>query len=243
MSESNCKPLPPLNQKDIERFWKYVDKRGPDECWPWTGAKSERGYGVFEMPTATVRACRVAWYVQNGTDPYPLMIRHQCRLKACSNAKHFLLGNHQNNMDDAVRDGSMASGDRNASRLYPEKLRRGTTHGMAKMSDETVALARKLNSEGVSLTAIAAQFGVSLSTVSRAVRGDTWDHIEDGKTSEPLHRRGALHKGAKVNDVIVVEIRLKKAQGRTYQSIANEYGLSVYAVFAIVTRKTWKHIP
>jgi hypothetical protein len=34
---------------DAARFWSYVDKRGPDECWPWTGYVSEAGYGVFSV--------------------------------------------------------------------------------------------------------------------------------------------------------------------------------------------------
>jgi hypothetical protein len=30
-----------------ERFWFFVDRRGPDECWPWKGWK-EHGYGYFQ---------------------------------------------------------------------------------------------------------------------------------------------------------------------------------------------------
>lgn len=33
---------------DIEaRFLSYVDRRGDDECWPWTGYVDGMGYGIF----------------------------------------------------------------------------------------------------------------------------------------------------------------------------------------------------
>ena len=32
---------------EIERFWAKVDKRGPDDCWEWTGRRYEHGYGNF----------------------------------------------------------------------------------------------------------------------------------------------------------------------------------------------------
>ena len=31
----------------ITRFWSKVDKRGPDECWPWLGHCQKGGYGQF----------------------------------------------------------------------------------------------------------------------------------------------------------------------------------------------------
>ena len=27
-----------------ERFWEKVDRRGPDECWPWTAYSDRYGY-------------------------------------------------------------------------------------------------------------------------------------------------------------------------------------------------------
>lgn len=32
-----------------ERFWAKVDRRGPDECWPWTDAPDPGGYGRFYL--------------------------------------------------------------------------------------------------------------------------------------------------------------------------------------------------
>jgi len=31
----------------LERYTSYVDQRGPDECWPWTGGRNEKNYGQF----------------------------------------------------------------------------------------------------------------------------------------------------------------------------------------------------
>jgi len=42
---------------DIEaRWWSYVDRRGDDECWPWTGTISDSGYGIFGAEGKTVGA-------------------------------------------------------------------------------------------------------------------------------------------------------------------------------------------
>lgn len=34
---------------DEARFWSHVDRRGPDECWPWTAYKDRWGYGYFRV--------------------------------------------------------------------------------------------------------------------------------------------------------------------------------------------------
>lgn len=48
-------------QKGLPRvayYLSYVDKRGPDDCWPWTGSKSDKGYGTFNAGDSTVPAHR-----------------------------------------------------------------------------------------------------------------------------------------------------------------------------------------
>lgn len=34
-------------QSRLEQYEAKVDKRGPDECWPWTGGLNYKGYGQF----------------------------------------------------------------------------------------------------------------------------------------------------------------------------------------------------
>jgi len=51
-----------------EKFWRRVDRRGPDECWPWTGGKS-KGYGVTHMNSKPRGAHRVAYELTYGPIP------------------------------------------------------------------------------------------------------------------------------------------------------------------------------
>lgn len=51
-----------------ERFWANVDKRGPDDCWPWLGHISPRGYGRCRHSAGRL-APRVAFYLTHGYLP------------------------------------------------------------------------------------------------------------------------------------------------------------------------------
>ena len=46
----------------------------------------------------------------------------------------------------------------------------------------------------------------------------------------------------KLTNYQVMKIRWLRTLGRTYQSIANEFGVAKQSVIAICQRKTWKHI-
>ena len=45
-----------------ERFWKKVDIKGSDECWPWIARKDSRGYGRFFIYGREILAARCALY-------------------------------------------------------------------------------------------------------------------------------------------------------------------------------------
>lgn len=63
------------------------------------------------------------------------------------------------------------------------------------------------------------------------------DRVEHG-----THNRGERSPTAKLNDQKVREIRKKVAGGRTFRSVADEYGVDMTTVAAIHHRKTWNHV-
>ncbi len=73
-----------------ERIWVRIDRRGDDECWPWTGCQDGNGYGmVFEDERRRGRrAHRVAYEVIVGPVPVGLQLDHLCRNRLCCNPAH-----------------------------------------------------------------------------------------------------------------------------------------------------------
>lgn len=78
-----------------ERFHAKVDRRGPDECWPWTGAVTGKGYGHLRRGGRTegwVYAHRLAYELEHGPIPDDLTIDHVrargCTTPLCCNPAH-----------------------------------------------------------------------------------------------------------------------------------------------------------
>lgn len=69
-------------------FWSYVDRRGEDECWPWTGSRSGKGYGRWHVGGGSVAAHRIAWASVHGSVPDGLVLDHLCRNTSCCNPRH-----------------------------------------------------------------------------------------------------------------------------------------------------------
>lgn len=88
-----------------ERFWQKVDKSG--DCWLWTAAKTEKGYGRFRLDGRPRRAHRVAYAWANGPISDGLDLDHTCHVHACVNPAHLRTAtNAQNrqNLQGAQRD-------------------------------------------------------------------------------------------------------------------------------------------
>lgn len=144
----------------IEAFLSHVEKRASG-CWEWTGA-TYQGYGLFTCRPAGLvceRAHRVAWALFREAPPGNAWVLHRCDNPPCVNPAHLFLGDSAANASDMVQKGRQTKGERNAR----AKLREA----------EACSILRDLRL----YREIAADYDISLVTVSDIKRGRSWGHL------------------------------------------------------------------
>lgn len=103
-----------------ERFWAKVNKNGPlptegtaiGQCWIWTGAMSNHGYGTFNAGSGRyVSTHRYAYELTYGPIPDGLVGDHLCRrheccrpshIQAVSNAENLRRGKHHSDNEECL---------------------------------------------------------------------------------------------------------------------------------------------
>jgi hypothetical protein len=144
----------------VEKLWTKVDKSG--ECWIWTGAKNQKGYGNLVFEGEYARPHRVVYEHEIGPIPPGMHVLHRCDNPSCVNPEHLFLGTNLDNRHDMFAKGR-----------HPH----GPTHGNAKLSWGAVHEARVRNVLGESASALAREFGVSAVQMQRVVGGRSY--LED----------------------------------------------------------------
>ncbi len=140
-----------LNDSEIERFWSKVSKS--DECWEWTGSRSNQGYGRFGVKRIPQQAHRISYEIAFGPFDAKLCICHKC-----DNPPLFL-GSHQENTRDAIRKGRM---DFSWTR---------------KLSESDIKKIRELIERGSIPLDIANAFLVTRECIMKIISGRNWSKI------------------------------------------------------------------
>lgn len=152
----------------LKRFWAKVDYSSPIGCWPWVGAKNGDGYGLLYMPRGMGPRARLAhrlvWEQYLSPIPDGLKVLHHCDNPPCCRLDHLFLGTQADNVADMVAKHRIAHHSRN----------RGESHGMAKLTEETVYAIRAEVAAGTYHRIVAERFGVSRANVCIIANRKAW---------------------------------------------------------------------
>jgi hypothetical protein len=158
-----------------DRFWEKVDRNGPvpehcpelGPCWLWMSARLPDGRGQFHYEGRTEYAAIVAYILVYGPlSPETPCVLHKCDggSLCCVRPDHLFAGTKADNITDMLTKGRSGT--------------QGARHPQARLNAAIVMQSREMYAAGgISYQALADRAGVSLDTMYRAVRGDTWKHL------------------------------------------------------------------
>ena len=111
-----------ITEKQKAKFLAAIEKT--NGCWIWKAGKDKDGYGTIYIGRH-YRAHRVSYMIHCGAIPADNLVCHTCDNPSCVNPLHLFIGSSQDNVNDMVKKGRQAKGDRCGCRLYPERVRAG----------------------------------------------------------------------------------------------------------------------
>lgn len=213
--------MPPKPIDPAIRYHTKYDKRGPDECWPWTKGRFKAGYGAFWDGEKQTTAHRFGYKLLIAPVPPELDVCHTCDNPPCQNPTHWFLGTNTENTADRHQKGR-------------SRGPRGELSGHVRLTTIQVLEIRRLAGADTQLREIARQYSLTPGTVSQIIHGKRWAHVTGLLTT--------IDKRTPLTADQVREIRRYYRNGLSQYKIAEMFSVSRPTVAGIVTRRYWKHI-
>lgn len=168
------------------RFFAKVKKPpGRRACWPWTGAVSSCGYGIFEVKLTDGRwvaelAHRVAWALsrkgRGRLPPSGKQVCHDCPdgdNRLCMRSAHLWSGTAIENIADRDAKGRTARG----AAVVPLTRPRGEDHYEARVTRSEVRRIRRRAAAGETWAALGLEYGMTRQGIGRIVHRQSWKHV------------------------------------------------------------------
>lgn len=145
-----------------------LDTANDGECWEWTRAKNQDGYGTITYAGKTWLVHRWSFQLATGIDTGGSQVLHRCDNPPCINPDHLWLGDRSANMADCFAKGR--------SSIAPHFIR-GESNGSAKLTAVQVIEIRRRLRSGDFQKSIAADYGVSRSLIGQIGQLIIWAHV------------------------------------------------------------------
>jgi hypothetical protein len=159
---------PALNLRTLtpaQRFWAKLDKRGPDECWPWKKVSHRSGHGEFFVSRERGKVPAHSYALELATGeacPSGKECCHHCDNPPCCNPAHLYFGTRLQNVHDAISRGRHQHGER---------------HSTSFLTEREVLEMRVRFAAGETQPALASVYGIGEAYISQIVNGRAWKHV------------------------------------------------------------------
>jgi hypothetical protein len=146
------------------RYWQHVDRRGPDECWPWLAFCDWDGYGKFSLSPQkrSIGAHRFGYVLAYGPLSEGIKVLRHCDNPPCVNPSHLFLGTTADNNRDKGEKGRAWYGE---------------DHHNAVLTAPLVTELRNRHQHGEPIKALAREYGIFYGTVWSAISRRTWKRV------------------------------------------------------------------
>jgi hypothetical protein len=159
--------LPELTPELEARFWDYVDRRGPGECWPSKKYLRSNGYSYMQAPSEGRNrdfGLHIIALVVSGNSVQGMHALHKCDNKNCYNPAHLEWGTHKENMRQCF--------ERHVFKRNPVQ---GVQNKFALLTDDKV---REIRASTEATGVLAKRYGVCCDSIYKARTRRRWKHVK-----------------------------------------------------------------